>query len=108
MRVCIPFVVEAKFEGDTDFQPFLITDVSWGGLYLRMDQPKPIGTQIVLLIPAREGQGCVEVQGRVATQNKLVEGRTIPGVGISFDEIDHDTKSLIQSLVDRMMNSGKK
>ncbi len=104
LRVPIPLVVEVKFEGEPDFMPYLLTDISWGGVYLRMENPKPIGTSAVMLLPSREGGGCRELEGKVVTQNKLVEGRTLPGVGLAFEHMDENIKSLIQQLVERTLS----
>ncbi|GEM_PF-2102954 len=106
MRVPLPLVVEVKFDGEEDFQPFLLTDISWGGMYLRMDDLRPIGTPLVASLPSSEEQGGIEVKGKVVTQNKLIEGRTIPGIGVAFEDVDHNAKSLIQKLIDRMLNPG--
>lgn len=104
MRVPIPLVVEVRFEGEQDFMPYLLTDISWGGFYLRMENPKPIGTSAVALLPSREAGGYRELRGKVVTQNKLVEGRTIPGVGLAFEAMDENLKSLIQQLVEQTLS----
>jgi len=104
LRVPIPIVVEVRFEGEPDFLPYLLTDISWSGLYLRMEDPKPVGTSAVILLPSREGSGYRELKGKVVTQNKLVEGRTIPGVGLAFETMDENIKSLIQQLVERTLS----
>ena len=104
MRVPLPLVVDLKFEGEDDFQPYLLVDISWGGMYVRADTPQPIGTKFVAQLPSPEGKKNIEITGKVVTQNKLIDGRVFTGVGLNFDKVDHDTKSLIQKLIDRMLN----
>jgi len=104
MRVPLPLVVEVKFEGEEDFQPYLLVDISWGGMYVRMDSPKPVGTKFTAQLSSLGGKKNAEITGKVVTQNKLVEGRAYPGVGLAFDVIDQDTKSQIQRMIDRMLS----
>jgi uncharacterized protein (TIGR02266 family) len=104
MRVPLPLVVEIKFEGEKDFQPYLLVDISWGGMYVRMDSPQPIGTRFVAQLQAPERKKNLEISGKVVTQNKETDGRVHPGVGLTFDSIDQNTKSLLQKLIDRMLN----
>jgi len=104
LRVPILLVVEVKFDGEADFMPYLLTDISWGGVYIRMEDPRPIGTSAVILLPGRGCGGYRELRGKVVTQNKLVEGKTIPGVGLVFERTDEDVKSLIQQLVERTLS----
>lgn len=103
MRVPLPLVVEVKFEGDKDSQPALLVDLSWGGMYIRTEHLKPVGTRLTAHLPITEDSVSLDVTGSVVNQNKLVNGRKVPGMGISFDEIDHDAKSLIQKLINRML-----
>jgi len=105
MRVNIPLVAEVKFEGEADYHPYLLTDISWGGLYLRMEETRPIGTKLSVMFPAIDGRRCFEIGGKVVTQDKFVEGRTLSGIGIAFEEVDQNTKSIIQKIVDRLLSS---
>ena len=104
MRVPLPLVVDLKFEGEDDFQPYLLVDISWGGMYVRMETPQSIGTGFVGQLQSSEGKKSIEIAGKVVTQNKMIDGRVYPGVGLNFDKVDHNTKSLIQKLIDRMLN----
>jgi len=105
MRVPLPLVVEVKFAEEEDFLPYLLIDISWGGMYVRMDNPHNVGTSAVVCLPYPEEQVDLEIKGKVVTQNKLIDGRILPGVGIAFDDVDHSAKSLIQKLIDRLLSS---
>ena len=104
MRVPLPMVVEVKFDGDEDFQPHLMIDLSWGGMYLRTEETRPVGTTCLTQLPSPEGGGVLEIEGKVVTQDKTADGRTTPGVGVAFDELDQSAKSIIQKLIDRMLS----
>ena len=105
MRVPMPLVIEVKFEGDQDSQPLLLVDISWGGIYIRSENPRDIGSRLTVHLPVAEDNVSLDITGKVATQNKSINGRVVPGMGISFDELDHDAKSLIQKLINRILQS---
>ena len=103
MRVPLPLVVEMKFDGDKDSQPVLLVDISWGGMYIRSENVRPVGSRLTAHLPITEDSVSLDVTGQVVNINKSVNGRVVPGMGISFDELDHDAKSLIQKLINRML-----
>lgn len=103
MRVPLPLVVEVKFQDEKDSRPMLIMDISWGGMYIRSDNPKPVGSRLTAHLPITEDNVALEVAGRVVTHNKYINGKVVQGMGVSFDDLDHDSKSLIQKLIDKML-----
>jgi c-di-GMP-binding flagellar brake protein YcgR len=105
MRVPLPMVVEVKFEGEKDSHPLLLVDISWGGMYIRSENLKPIGSRLTAHLPMTEYNVSLDVRGHVVTHNKSINGRIVPGMGVSFDELDHDAKSLIQKLINKMLQS---
>jgi len=105
MRVPLPLVVEVKFEGEKESYPMLLVDISWGGMYIRSENVRPVGARMTAHLPIAEDKVSLDVTGRVVTQNKFINGKNVPGMGISFDELDHDAKSLIQKLINTMLQS---
>lgn len=103
MRVPLPLVVEISFDGENESRPLLLMDLSWGGMYIRSDQLKPVGTRLTAHLPVTGDNVSLDVQGKVVTQNKTVNGRIVPGMGVIFDDLDHDAKSLIQKLIDHVL-----
>lgn len=105
MRVPLPLVVEIRFEGENESHPMLMIDISWGGMYIKSDALRPIGSRLTAHLPIAEDKVSLDVKGAVVTQNKNIGGRLVAGMGISFDELDHDAKSLIQKLINTMLQS---
>lgn len=105
MRVPLPLVVEVMFEGEKESHPVLLVDISWGGMYIRSENTRLIGSRITAHLPITEDKVSLEVTGRVVNLNKNIGGRTVPGMGVCFDELDHDAKSLIQKMINRMLHS---
>ena len=103
MRVPLPLVVEVKFDGDKDSEPALLVDISWGGMYIRCEKVKPVGSRLTAHLPITEDSVSLDVTGQVVNQNKMVNGKVVSGMGIAFDELDHDAKSLIQKLINKML-----
>lgn len=99
MRVSIPLAVKYKLEDDHEFKPSSIEDISWGGVFLLMDPAPPLGKRIIVQLDIPEDSVRLEIWGTVVRVRDKELGKQ-SGVGIEFDELDHETRSQIQSLVD--------
>lgn len=105
LRVPLPLVIEIKFEGDNETQPVLLVDLSWGGMYIRTEKLRAIGTKLTAYLPITEDNVSLEITGKVVTQNKKINNKIIPGMGVAFSPLDHDAKSLIQKLINRILQT---
>ena len=108
MRVLLPIVVEVQFEGEEEIKPFMITDISWGGVFLRAENPRPIGNRLTVHLPIVEDSVALEIQGAVIKHNKTVEGELIPGMAVEFDALDDEAKGEIQKLANRILRQQQK
>ena len=108
MRVPLYIIVEVQFDGEEELKPFLLIDISWGGMFLRAENPRPIGKRLTVRLPVEEDSVALEIQGTVIKHNKTIEGKFIPGMAVEFDPLDEDTRGMIQRLVDRVLYQRQK
>jgi len=75
-----------------------IEDISWGGIFLRINPVPPKGKRILMEFEMPGGNVLMEIWGTVVRLGE--EPGRPPGVGIQFDELDQETRGQIQNLVD--------
>lgn len=99
----VPFVrpVSVRFEGDANFQWLLASNVSEGGLFLRMAEPPKNGTKLTLQLEAR-GKTLPFAEAEIVWVRPIdvsrVEG--LPGCGLRFTNMAGDAMALVKHLVD--------
>jgi len=99
LRVSIPLAIKYKLEDDHEFKPSSIEDISWGGVFLLVEPPPGTGQRIIVQLEIPEDSVRLEIWGTVVRVRDKELGKPA-GVGIEFDELDHETRSQIQNLVD--------
>ncbi len=98
LRVPLPLRVNYKLEDQEEFQKGIIEDLSWGGVFLQIDPPPSLGTRLIIQIPIPEQAIQLELWGTVVRVREKEVGKPA-GVGVEFDELDHESRGHIQSLV---------
>jgi uncharacterized protein (TIGR02266 family) len=91
VRFPVCLAVQYGKQSPIEYNSFIL-NMSVGGIYIRTDEPFPVGTEITirLFIPPQI-KLLVELTGKVAWVNK--EGSSLPpGMGIKFDE--HNKEAL--------------
>jgi type IV pilus assembly protein PilZ len=85
--------------GDT-FLYASITNISEMGIFVRSEQPLPVGTALTLRFAGADG-GRLELRGVVAWVNPLrPEGdNPNPGMGVRFHELTPETREQVVDLV---------
>jgi len=85
--------------GDT-FLFSYIQNISEMGIFIRSEQPLPIGTLLYLRFTP-EGQEPIELRGEVTWINPLrpLDENLNPGMGVSFHELDPEMRERVVSLV---------
>lgn len=80
-----------------------IVNVSPGGLFVRTDAPYPKGTLLTLQFPLKDGSRLIEGTGSVVHVVTPAEaGPDRPaGMGISFEELDEESRALVVDLWNR-------
>jgi len=86
----------SESEGETS--AVNIYDISWGGVHAVIDPPLPEGTRIIIEFSLLEDDVSLELWGTVVRIEEGGDG-TPRGVGVQFDPLDDDSRSLIQRLV---------
>ncbi len=104
LRVPLPLRIDYKLEDQEEFQKGIIEDLSWGGVFLQIDPPPSPGTRIVFQIPIPGEAVRLEIWGTVVRVRQKEVGKPA-GVGVEFDELDHEARSQIQSLVSYWIRS---
>jgi type IV pilus assembly protein PilZ len=86
-------------DGDT-FLFSYIQNISEMGIFIRYDEPLPIGTMLRLRF-APDGQEPIELNGQVTWVNPLRPfGENLnPGMGVHFHDLDTEMRERIVSLV---------
>ncbi len=99
LRVPVPIALRVKVQDtDEDFRTVNAEDISWGGMFLVMNSPAAVGSRILLQFFLAEENVSLELWGTVV-RNRDREGDLPPGVGVEFDTLDEESRSLIQNLV---------
>lgn len=99
LRVPLPIPVRIKVvDRDEEFWFTRVDDISWGGAFIVMESPVPMGSRVVLQFSLSDENVSLELWG-VVVRVKLPGEGGVPGAGVEFDPLDHDSKNLIQNLV---------
>ena len=99
LRVPIPIPVRIKVvDMDQDFRFATLGDISWGGAFIMMDPPAPVGSRIIIQFMFSDESVSLELWSNVVRSRDKASGK-ISGVGVQFDSLDYDAQTLIQTLV---------
>jgi c-di-GMP-binding flagellar brake protein YcgR len=99
LRVPIPTAVRIKVaDRDKEHRFSTLEDVSWGGAFVIMDPPPPEGTRILVQFALKDEKVSLEIWSTVKRVRPKANG-FLPGVGVEFDSLDDDARSLIQQLI---------
>ncbi len=94
-RVPLNVLVQYRFDTFDDFTAEYAEDLSMGGIFIRTDDVRPIGTHIYLQFTLQAGRRLVEALGRII---RLVPGDD-GGMGIEFVNLDDDSRALLARIV---------
>jgi c-di-GMP-binding flagellar brake protein YcgR len=99
LRVPVQMQVQIKvLDRDPDFILTRIDDISWGGAFVVMDPQAEVGSRVVLQFVFRDASVTLELWGKVVRRSRPHEDRAV-GVGVEFEPLDEDGRSLIQRMV---------
>ena len=98
LRVPLPMPVKVKIlDQDEEFNLSRIDDISWGGAFVVIEPLPPVGSRIILQFSGENV--ALELWGSIVRVKEPAVG-VAGGVGIQFDPLDDETRSLIQRLID--------
>ncbi|HZH03916.1 MAG TPA: TIGR02266 family protein, partial [Myxococcaceae bacterium] len=97
-RARVPLLVQYRFNRLEDFTAEYAQDLSPGGLFLRTDLFRPVGTRLSLQFSLKDGSALIEVSGRVAFVSPAGNPSRPPGMGIEFLEVDPGVRAQLETL----------
>ncbi len=99
----VPVALSIQFSRLEDFGEFVeanATDLSQGGIFIKTDRPRPVGTQVQMQISI-PGKPTVHLRGMVRhiRYSQQIPGNPPLGMGIEFKNLDKETQELILQLL---------
>ena len=101
-RISVSLKIQMRMTRPGDlFRNYDLRDVSLGGMFVKTEAPRPVGTDVELRIDFAEG-GTFEARGTVV---RVVRGRDVPdrsqpaGIGIEFTEMTDASREILQSIL---------
>ena len=102
-RVPLSLLIQYRFDTLEDFLAEYSTDISMGGMFIRTDQPREVGSLIYLQFYLRDGAKLIEGLGRVVRVSEpepdAQDGAY--GMGVEFVNFDSESMKLIEQIVDQ-------
>lgn len=100
-RVSVPLLVQYRFGAFEEPRFDYALNVSQSGLFIAMDEEKPIGTTVFVQLTTRDGQHFLQGQGRVV---RAANG----GTAIELDGFDEDARQILERLVQAALDEQEK
>lgn len=104
----VPFEAAVRLEFDR-FHGFVeqySANLSLGGMYIKSDEPPPLGSEVSVEFALEDGFELIRGRGRVAWVSPPGEGSDAPGFGLRFLELTPGSRELIFRLVERRVREG--
>jgi uncharacterized protein (TIGR02266 family) len=95
-RIQLALTVTLRFASAEAAQESSTVDISEGGVFIRMSQPRPEGTPIRLSLHV--GERLLELGGVVVRSVRPGEGSPV-GIGVLFTELGPEDAAFVQTLV---------
>lgn len=97
----VPFFrkVQYRFESMDDFKSRFANDLSLGGMFIKTEEPEPMGTVIFLEFDLQDGSKILSGYGKVVRVNPKGLADFDPGMGIEFLKFDDESLVRIRALV---------
>ncbi len=108
-RVPVSDTVKVEFEKFSGFITEYASNISLGGMFIKNDEPRSIGSELSFEIVLSDGFRLVQGTGEVAWTRSETQGPDKPsGMGIRFHDLDDSSRELIDKMVyHRLMDGGK-
>jgi len=103
-RITIATVVKVWLEDLDDLTEYMSENLSAGGIFIKTDQPLPVGSKVSLEFSLFEGgMKLIEAEGIVVRIMGKVTGlgRGESGMAVEFTYIDPESKALIDNIVNK-------
>lgn len=103
-RVQLALTVRLRFASAEAAYDSRTVDISEGGVFIRMENPRPEGT--VIRLQLHVGSRQLEIGGVVVRCVRPGEGSSC-GIGVLFTEIRPEDQSFVQQLVDERLSTDR-
>lgn len=102
----LPVNFEVDYASDDTFLFAYITDISSLGIFVKTDNPLPIGSEIKLKFvpntPGLEAPQLLELEGEVMWRNEKSDDDADPGMGVRFTDVGEKTGARLLDVVRRI------
>ncbi|MCP4895385.1 MAG: TIGR02266 family protein [bacterium] len=99
--------MDVKFESLSTFMSTHSKNISRGGMFLQTDDPPPVGTPLGFDLKLGDGFSLVRGRGEVVWSQPASDASTqVPGMAVKFLALDDQSRTLIDKMVDDVMESG--
>lgn len=82
---------------DKNFRGEKIRDISLGGVFVRMEDPLPVGTTLTLTLDPKLGMGDIKLEGEVIWNTADMDN-VDNGIGVKFKEMPGRIKEKLDKL----------
>lgn len=106
LRTPLSILVQYRFSPLEDFSYEYTTDLSPGGVFLRTDEPRALGSVIFLQFTLRDGSRLMEGTGKVVRVIQRGTPGQVPGMGVQFTGFDDESLALIRTLCEATERAG--
>lgn len=103
-RAPLSLLIQFRFDSLDDFMSEYAIDISYGGMFIRTNEPRDEGSMVYLQFSLKGGARLIEGLGRVVRVNPT-GGSQPAGMGIEFVNFDDESMALIEDIVRK--NLGK-
>ncbi len=105
-RAPLNLLVQYRCDTLEDFLSEYSADISLGGMFIRTETPRPVGSMIYLQFALKDGSVLIEGLGRVVHVNEPGGDRPA-GMGVEFLNFDDESKAFIEELVASRLPEGE-
>ena len=96
-RIALDLLVQFRLKSMDDFMMEHASNLSTGGMFIRTDTPKPLGSMVYLQFQLEQGEKLIEGMGRVVHVNPATSAA--PGMGIEFVNLDDASEEVIDEII---------
>lgn len=78
------------------------TNISRGGLFLKTEDPLPVGTRVKLLLSLPDMPAPFELMARVVRVHEPGRGAEEGGMGVEFVDVDEEKQAQLEHFVEKL------
>jgi type IV pilus assembly protein PilZ len=97
-RTPLSLLVQYRLNSFEDFLAEYTQDLSPGGMFIRTDEPREMGSMIYLQFQLKDGSKLIEGLGRVCWVNEPGAKERTAGMGVEFVNFDDESMALIEEI----------